>query len=339
MIQHLVTYGKDKDTGVPRYIEDVPSGLACKCVCPQCGGVLEAHKGKEQRHHFQHHSVAECKGAFESQLHLLSKAIIEENKTLMLPPYKGHYCCLPPKQQHFTEVVQECIQDDLQPDCLCKFQDEHGIEQTLWVEIFYSHAVDEKKAQKIRERKISCIEIDVNQLFKDKDIIDKDTLTIFLLKDFNSRHWINHPKGHEADDMVLSIANGIRKYKNIVNSIKQNSNDEFRLWLFQFSTYYLFAMEGYRLSRTDYNNMLSFVKKCQSNYNTLNPIMQRWFVSTVQILLFHLNVCKLHKTRSFFVDQNNIIQKLPQYINRVLQLDELQLPQIYHPSRRRHRRL
>ena len=34
MIQHLVTYGKDKDIGVPRYIEDVPSGLACKCIYP-----------------------------------------------------------------------------------------------------------------------------------------------------------------------------------------------------------------------------------------------------------------------------------------------------------------
>ena len=145
MHQQKLTYGIDKITGKLRYIKDVESGLACKCICPNCRGELVAHKGEERCHHFKHYSVAECKGAFESQLHLLSKEIIEEHKVLMLPQYNGRYSVVyPPKRQSLTEVIKECSQIDLKPDCLCKYIDEQGNEQMLWVEIYYSHAVDEE---------------------------------------------------------------------------------------------------------------------------------------------------------------------------------------------------
>lgn len=153
-MQHLITYAKDKSTGETRNIKDVVSGLACNCVCGNCGGDLEACKGKIRQHHFRHYSVAECKGAWESQLHLLSKAIIEEHKSIMLPPYQGKYIGYPSKVQKFDNVVPEATQDDLQPDCLCKYTMPDGEERELWIEILNTHAVDEEKAQKIKERGI-----------------------------------------------------------------------------------------------------------------------------------------------------------------------------------------
>lgn len=333
---HLVTYGIDKTTGELRNIEDVPSGLACNCICPKCGFALEAHKGEVQRHHFQHHSVAECKGAFESQLHLLSKAILEEYKALTLPPYVGRYCFYPQRQQTFTEVVKECAQDDLQPDCLCKYRDEQGNEQTLWVEILYSHAVDEEKAQKIRERKIACVEIDVSQLFKDADVVDKDTLTDFLLNSPDNRKWINNPQG---DEQVLSEATEIRKQDSISEFLIQNSDDESRIWKFQTLIYCLFST-GYTLTQKDYHGLYGFVKKHQTDYGNLDPVIQRRFISAIQMLLCHLvvigkfNVRNFPKEKQLFavsIDRNGLIQQLQHWVNEAIRLGT----GLYQPQRTR----
>ena len=56
-MQHLITYAKDKTTGETRNIKDVESGLACNCVCGNCGGALEACKGKIRQHHLHRHPV------------------------------------------------------------------------------------------------------------------------------------------------------------------------------------------------------------------------------------------------------------------------------------------
>ena len=332
---HLITYGKDKKTGKPRYIEDVPRGLDCNCVCPECGSKLEAHKGNVQRHHFQHYSVAECKGAYESQLHLLSKAIIEENKALMLPLYEGKYCSLQQKRQSFTEVVQECAQDDLQPDCLCKYMDEHGNEQTLWVEIFYSHAVDDEKARKIQERHIACVEIDVSSLFRDVEAIDKDVLTDFLLNSPDRRKWINNPQG---DERVLAEAAIIRNQESIISFIKNHSDDESCLHNFQAITYCLFST-NYHLLPKDYNSLYSFIKKYQSNYKSLNPVVQRRYVSALQMILCNLVVTGKYNVRGFTIekqlyaicyDRNNLVQQLPYWVDKTTRLGE----SLFQPQRK-----
>ena len=190
-MHHYITYAKDKFTGEIRRLTDVSRGLACNCVCPSCGEALEACKG-EKRKYFRHHPLKECKGAFESQLHLISKHIIEQNKAVMLPSYLGKYDTKEALQLHFTEVIKESSQGDLQPDCLCKYIDSEGMEHTLWIEILNKHEVDESKAQKIRERGIECVEIDVSHLFAASDAIDEEVLTDFLLNQTDRRVWINN---------------------------------------------------------------------------------------------------------------------------------------------------
>ena len=322
MCLHLITYGIDKTTGRLRNIEDVPSGLACNCVCSKCGSELEAHKGNIQRHHFQHHSVAECKGAFESQLHLLSKAIIEEKKMLMLPEYVGRFCNYPQKQQSFTEVIKECAQGDLQPDCLCKYMDEIGEEQTLWVEILNTHAVGEDKARKIKERHVACLEVDVSQLFMNDEIIDKKVLTKFLLNTPNNRQWINNPHG---DDLILSEANEIRKQESIVGFLKKYSNSEVRIERFQTIIYCLFS-SGYGLSQKDYNCLYDFVKKCQKSYHSFAPVIQQCYISAVQVLYYNLFVISdpnnVQNLKRF--DRISIIDDLDQRVEIVVKLSPIQ---------------
>src|SRR4051812_31677944 len=69
------------------FIADVPSGLACRCVCACCRKPLIAKKGSVRRHHFAHLEVTSCQGAAESALHILAKELLAEMVAFTVPPY------------------------------------------------------------------------------------------------------------------------------------------------------------------------------------------------------------------------------------------------------------
>ena len=53
------------------HIGEVPSGLACNCVCPGCGRRMVAKKGDVQAHHFAHNAQQDgrsCASAGETAL-------------------------------------------------------------------------------------------------------------------------------------------------------------------------------------------------------------------------------------------------------------------------------
>jgi len=313
---HFITYGKDKNTGILRNIKDVPSGLNCNCVCPSCGTQLVAHKGNIRCHHFKHYSSNECKGAFESQIHLLSKAIIEENKALMLPKYDGRYISFHNKRQNFTEVIQECFQGELRPDCLCKYTDYEGNEQTIWVEILNTHEVDEGKSKKIKEMNIACVEIDVSQLFKNTETIDKDILTDFLLNQTDNRKWINNPHG---DEVIQKEADDIRRQGSIVKFLVENSVNENLVWKFETTTHYLF-LNGYKLNQVDYKNTCDFIRLHKADYGTQSPELKRTYVSAVMMMLYQLVATRKIRfsLAECLIDRNKIQQNLTHWVNEIL---------------------
>ena len=284
MAEPKLTYGKNRD-GHLVHIEDVPRGLACDCVCPSCGEKLEACKGNVRVHYFRHYSAKECEGAFESQLHLLSKYIIEQNKAVMLPSYEGKYDTDDAYQIQFTEVLLECAQDDLQPDCLCKYVDANNNEHTLWIEILNTHEVDETKAQKIKERGIECVEIDVSHLFVNSNVIDEDLLKDFLLNQTDNRRWINNVS---CDGWWLSQAEMVRSM-DIIAYLAHMSNDEKNLPDFQKTLYALFDT-GYLLEQKDYNDFYGVLKKYQYNIRSQEKWLQNRYLSALQMLLCHLSV-------------------------------------------------
>ena len=68
------------------HVSDVESGLTCGCVCPSCGGKLEAKKGAKQAYHFAHYNAEECRTGYETSLHLLVKDVLSQCKTFLIPP-------------------------------------------------------------------------------------------------------------------------------------------------------------------------------------------------------------------------------------------------------------
>lgn len=75
------------ENGITVHISEVEKGKKCGCICPACKSPLIARKGDLRQDHFQHVALIECKGAFESAVHLAAKRIIAERKRLTLSQY------------------------------------------------------------------------------------------------------------------------------------------------------------------------------------------------------------------------------------------------------------
>lgn len=88
----FLTYALN-ETGALVHIDDVANGSKCACHCPHCNEALHAKNGGAViEHHFAHAHGKECKGAYESALHLLAKEIFQETGRIMLPKSSdGHF--------------------------------------------------------------------------------------------------------------------------------------------------------------------------------------------------------------------------------------------------------
>ena len=61
------------------YVDDVPNGKECDCICPACKKPLQAkNAGRIREHHFAHQPGTDCPTALETALHLLAKEKIQK---------------------------------------------------------------------------------------------------------------------------------------------------------------------------------------------------------------------------------------------------------------------
>lgn len=198
-MEHLLTYAINKDTQRLVSIKDVKNGLACNCICPNCGADLIAKQGEVRKPHFAHQNDEEHKcnpqAAFESLIHRMCKEIIASYQAVAIPPisYEGKVvqeaCCVPFEQ---VELEKE-FENGLRPDCVGICKEKNGKRHApLWIEINNTHAVDDEKKAQIIKDGIFCVEIDVSQFSQD-ETIDIEKLIKFLLNDVSNRRWINYP--------------------------------------------------------------------------------------------------------------------------------------------------
>lgn len=278
----------DKTTHKLRKISEVENGAKCNCICSECGGELEACQG-EYRQYFRHQANdRKCTGSWESQLHLLSKYIIEQNKSVALPKWIGKHLELPAQRQKFTNVQVEIAQDELKPDCLCTYVDEKGEERKLWIEILNTHAIDDTKAQKIKERGIACVEIDVSELFPDKEI-KEDVLKEFLLNSTENRQWINNPSGEQEEQHYIDEAELLKKEDGIIKYIDEHSDSAEHIEELQFIGFYFFVL-GHSLSSKTHKFLYDYISfySAQNRLSERNSKEQAFFISAAQFMMANL---------------------------------------------------
>ena len=187
-------------------ITEVESGLACGCVCPLCGGRLEAVKGEKRAWHFRHYGE-ECNlvNAQQTALHILAKEIIAEEKVFMFPgytigkadlnkKYELHYE-LPEILEKYTKdstkincnsVVCEKRVSDIVPDIIVNVGGKECI-----IEIAVTHFVDETKRNKIIKIGIPTVEVDLSDYINEPDMREK--LKDILVNKVDNKRWVyNH---------------------------------------------------------------------------------------------------------------------------------------------------
>lgn len=98
-------YALRKDTNKLVFVDDVPGGLQCECLCPHCQKVLVAKKGNEREHHFAHYNGADCGKARMTTLHLLAQNILQTTKQVMPPSYNGEYVQWKARLITFDEIT------------------------------------------------------------------------------------------------------------------------------------------------------------------------------------------------------------------------------------------
>lgn len=174
------------------HIDRVTNGLKCGCRCPGCGAQLIAkNNGETMTPHFAHATGTVCVNAHESELHLLAKEIISEEKMIMLPHYGNVYAGGLVKFD-CVEVEERNDVASLQPDvCGVVRNRKTGKDSRLWIEIKVTHAIGPEKRALIVKNNISCIEVDLSCFIEEQ--VTKEQLKKFLVSGISSREWTNNP--------------------------------------------------------------------------------------------------------------------------------------------------
>ena len=266
-------YGVNQDNMLV-HVDDVPNGLKCGCVCPSCGVPLVAKNGgSKMGHHFAHSNGADCATGYQTSIHLLAKEIIQESKKIYLPEisvwYRYHVPRVEKRYSYSTKsfrfkkgiffnarneeiyrkyfhggvvenqverVELEQSEGDIIPDIIVYFR--NGTR--LFVEIYVTHKVDEAKEAKLREKGVSCLEVDLSSVER---TMTKAELTGLLYdKKFMDEHcrWVYNQKVESLE----------RQYANFVSQngtwipfkVKESSRGTGTIWY----TTYGCPANGYR---------------------------------------------------------------------------------------------
>jgi len=186
-------------------INDVPSGLACGCLCPSCGAPLVARKGPKKVHHFSHSIKTDCKGALETALHIKAKQIFDRNTFIVLPDpcfeflrssYDSSFKIWDlDKKLFYTSAIIESKIGNLRPDVVLSL--EKG--PPFLVEIYVTHPVNSEKTEIIKDLKLPCIEIDLRYL-KRLDLLDDKLIENAVIHCCHTKRWINRPFSTLAEE-------------------------------------------------------------------------------------------------------------------------------------------
>lgn len=183
-------------------VSEVPQGLACGCVCPECKRRLQANKGDVVAHYFSHDPSEEtksCESAFETAIHLMAKQLLSEDGSLSTPDltvmlnrvdingrnHEESVCVEAPGLRSFDRVDLEKRLEGIRPDIIAYIDD-----KPLLIEIAVTCFADRNKKRIISELGLPAIEIDLRNLSYS---ISKDELRNHLSGSKSKIRWLYNP--------------------------------------------------------------------------------------------------------------------------------------------------
>lgn len=217
--------------------DEVSRGLACNCVCPGCGSKLVAHHGDKKVKHFVHYSTAGCANGFESAIHKAAKQALLQSKQILVPPIhaskflfdRGLNIEVSERQsiaERFIAIEDVEVEKDMGsvvPDLVIS-----GLGKKLFVEIAYTHFVDEEKRSKLKELGIATLEINLSGL---SEMPSMSELTRLVVEEPLNRAWIFNSKEIELAQRVESVAK-----EKLIKAVarEKTKREQYRRWVEQY---------------------------------------------------------------------------------------------------------
>lgn len=213
--------------------DEVPRGLACDCVCPGCGSKLVAHHGEKKVKHFVHYSAA-CINGFESAIHKAAKQVLLQSKQILVPPIyaseflfdRGSNVDVSESQSiagRFIPIEDVEVEKDMGsvvPDLVVT-----ALGKRLFIEIAYTHFVDEIKKSKLKELGVATLEIDLSGL---SEVPSMSELAHLVVKEPSNRLWVFNLKQDELNRRVAEIAK-----QKLVKAVAREElrREQYRQWV------------------------------------------------------------------------------------------------------------
>ncbi len=211
--------------------------MACDCVCPGCGSRLVAHHGTKKVKHFVHYSTGGCDRGFESAIHRAAKQILLEHKEILVPAIQAgtvlydkganveirEIQCIPERFVQLDEVEVEMSVGSVIPDLIVT-----ALGKELYVEIAYTHFVDEEKRRKLKELGIPTFEVDLSGL---SDVPSMSELARLVVSEPSNRYWVFNQKESELARRVSTVAQD--KLALAIANVQQ-MKEEYQRWAEQY---------------------------------------------------------------------------------------------------------
>ncbi|NWN92874.1 hypothetical protein HLV39_15380 [Marinobacter adhaerens] len=157
--------------------DEVVSGLACSCICPECKSPLQARHRTNPNHrsYFAHHRAVDCPGGYETAVHSMAIQILFDSGCVTIPEKKIRLRSHLPNEADLIEdfvfpsrcvVFQDCVYETRvreeeslrrwRPDLTATLKND----AILYVEVAVTH---ESEIEKTRDLD-NLMEIDLSRL-------------------------------------------------------------------------------------------------------------------------------------------------------------------------------
>ena len=189
-------------------------------VCPHCKTALIVKIGNINAHHFAHKNL-QCEINSETIIHILAKKVIAEHNEIILPIYNPISLRWQHIKQSYTLNNIESKYDDIVPDIIINIDN-----RPIFIEVAYSHFIDNEKIEKLKRINIETWEIDLRKI----DIFGYNSFKNRLLNEIYNKQSIiinynNYSKYLVNDLKILKESNIF--YNELLNQYEKIKNEVF----------------------------------------------------------------------------------------------------------------
>lgn len=186
-------FGLNKEENALYHIDQAISLKMVNLVCPSCYKKLTAVNGVVRAKHFRHDASDHTNHCSETSLHIRAKNIISKQNFISIPLSSAYSILsvengiLKRDRIPFIDPAGKVVSSSMElrkaeygvvPDCTMDVDFGNGVPAEVNFEISVTHAIDDKKLDKISKSTSIFVEIDLSSV--DRDLSDEELLEILL---------------------------------------------------------------------------------------------------------------------------------------------------------------